>query len=379
VKRAETVGPAVPSGPHTRSNARDGAIGTSRPTLGKVGPAVPSGPHTRSNARDGAIGTSRPTLGKVGSAVPSGPHTRSNVRGGAIGTSRPTLGKVGPDVPSGPRARGKRVRQQNLELSNSGKDLHSGSSPLPGFLSSKFTMLAAARDGAIGTSRPTAVEGRPSRQPCSRSLFLWLMFTLTSAALAATNATDEIPPLRPPRGEIPATFWEAHGWQVAGAGFAFAALLVILWRLLSRDRPMPVVPPEVAAHHSLEALRGRPEDAALLSVVSRSVRGYFVAALGLPQPEPTNRELAGLLQADKRVGTQLAAATGEFLARCEHRQFAPQPVPGNLGAVDQALKLVDEAAARQRALAAPPQEPVIGSSDSVPSQPPPASGKPPTP
>ena len=197
--------------------------------------------------------------------------------------------------------------------------------------------------------------------------------------MAATNAIDEIPPLRPPRGEIPPGFWEAHGWDVGCAGLALAGLLVILWRVLSRKRPKPTVAPEVAAHRSLEALRGRPEDAALLSTVSRSVRGYFVAALGLSQPEPTNRELAGLLRGDNRVGTQLAATTSEFLARCEQRQFAPQPAQGNLGAVDQALRLVDEAATRQRALAAPPLEPVVGPFNSIPAEPPAASRKPPTP
>ena len=292
---------------------------------------------------------------------------------------RPTLRKAGLVVLSGPRAQGKRVRERNLEIRNSGKNLDSGSSPLPDFLSSKFTVPANPQSGAMGTSRPTATKRRPFLQLGHESIVLWLMFALTSAAVAATNATDEIPPLRPPRGEIPATFWEAHGWQVAGAGFALVVLLVILWRILSRNRPQPTVPPEVAAHQSLEALRGRPEDAALLSIVSRSIRGYFVAVLGSPQPEPTNRELAGLLQADKRVGPQLAAATGEFLARCEQRQFSPKPAPGNLGAVDQALKLIDEAAARQRALAAAAREPIAGQPAAVGSEPPPGAVEPPKP
>ena len=46
-----TVGPAVLSGPHTRTNVRNGAVGTPRPTFRTAGPAVLSGPHTRSNAK----------------------------------------------------------------------------------------------------------------------------------------------------------------------------------------------------------------------------------------------------------------------------------------------------------------------------------------
>ena len=101
----EKVGLAVLSGPHTRSNAPDGAVGTPRPTFGKVGLAVLSGPHTRSNVPDGAVGTPRPTFGKVGLAVLSGPHTRSDVPDGAVGTPRPTFGKVGLAVLSGPHTR----------------------------------------------------------------------------------------------------------------------------------------------------------------------------------------------------------------------------------------------------------------------------------
>ncbi len=155
--------------------------------------------------------------------------------------------------------------------------------------------------------------------------------------------------------------------------------IVVLWRILSQKRAKPVIPPEVVVHQSLEALRGRPEDAAVLSTVSRSVRGYFVAALALPQPEPTNRELAPFLLADQRVGTELATATSRFLARCEERQFALRPVAEPLGAVDQALKLVDEAAARQRVLADAALEPAGGGPAGVTTEPLPADVKPPKP
>jgi len=90
---AARVGPAVLSGPHTRADAQDGAVGTPRPTHREVGPAVPSGPQTRLNAQDGAVGTPRPTHREVGPAVPSGPQTRLNDQDGALGQPRPTAGK----------------------------------------------------------------------------------------------------------------------------------------------------------------------------------------------------------------------------------------------------------------------------------------------
>lgn len=182
---------------------------------------------------------------------------------------------------------------------------------------------------------------------------------LRAAWLRAETLTlgkDEIPPLQPPRGEMPPGFWEAHGGTVAGIACLLVVAAVIAWWVRARARPPVPVPPEALAHASLESLRGRPEDPVVLSQVARAVRGYFVSALGLPQAEPTSRELARCLQTDERVGPELAGATSRFLERCEQRQFAPRPAAGELGAVDQALDLVDQAAARERARRAAAQE-----------------------
>ena len=170
-------------------------------------------------------------------------------------------------------------------------------------------------------------------------------------ACAATNLPDQIPPLRPPRGEIPPGFWEEHGLSiVAGSALALVFLGVAGW-LLTRRKPPPPPAPETLARQALVRLRRRPEEGLLLSRVSRILRRYLVAAFGLPAEELTTAEFCAVLSHNQPVGPELSAGISEFLRRCDERKFAPAAPQPPLGAVERALALIEAA---QRRLAEPP-------------------------
>ena len=118
-----------------------------------------------------------------------------------------------------------------------------------------------------------------------------------------------------------------------------------------------VVPPEVQARQALEPLRQQPEDGALLSRVSQILRHYVAAAFDLPPGELTTAEFCRAIAGHGRIGPELSAALSDFLRQCDQRKFAPPaPVPP-FSAVAQALKLIDQAQIRRRALAQPRSPP----------------------
>jgi len=160
--------------------------------------------------------------------------------------------------------------------------------------------------------------------------------------LAATNTnTDNIPPLRPPRAELPPSFWEVHGTSVVLCGITLLGIICIAFWWLARKRPQVVAPPEVQAREALESLRNRPEDGALLSKVSQILRRYVVEAFELPQGELTTTEFCALIAAAQKVGPQLTASISEFLRLCDQRKFAPRPDSQPLNGVAQAVKLIE--------------------------------------
>ncbi len=161
-------------------------------------------------------------------------------------------------------------------------------------------------------------------------------------SLARADGPEKLPPLLPPHGELRQTFWELHGWQcVAGAVVALGIIVAgIIW--LRRPRQLIVEPPGVLARRALELLRGRPEDGALVMNVSRILKRYVMAALNLPPEELTTTEFRQTLQAQPEIKPDLAAATGEFLKRCDEWKFAPERPTPQLGAVEGALELVEK-------------------------------------
>jgi hypothetical protein len=165
-------------------------------------------------------------------------------------------------------------------------------------------------------------------------------------ACAATNAPDAIPPLRPPRGEIPPGFWERYGLlTVAGSLLALVLVGVAVW-FVTRRKPAAVPAPETVARQALDPLRRQPEEGALLSRVSQILRRYLTAAFGLPPEELTRAEFCRALHDNQGVGPELSEGIAEFLRRCDERKFAPSDPQPPLGAAEQALKFIQ--AAEQR-------------------------------
>jgi len=190
------------------------------------------------------------------------------------------------------------------------------------------------------------------RRRSGLSSLLFFCLGHLSHALAATNSSDadEIPPLAPPRPEIPPGFWEQYGlWVgiVGGALLAVAAFLI--WRL-SRPRPPVLVPIEVLTRETLLGLRERPENGALLSQVSQTLRHYVAGVFSLPADEMTTTEFCQALARHEKIGSSLSSALAQFLRRCDELKFSPAVPKTPMGAAAQALNLVDLAEARREQL-----------------------------
>jgi hypothetical protein len=163
------------------------------------------------------------------------------------------------------------------------------------------------------------------------SLHILFLVAAHKSLAAATNAPAEelIPRLRPPRGEMPPTFWEQNGvWIIVACVVLLVLIALGVW-WLTRPRPAVVVPPDVQARKALEPLRGKAEDGAVLSQVSQILRHYVSAAFALPPGEMTTADFCRAIADQGRLGTELSAALGDFLRRCDERKFAP---PGDVAA-----------------------------------------------
>jgi hypothetical protein len=206
-------------------------------------------------------------------------------------------------------------------------------------------------------------ECKPDRD-CWVITRIWLLacawfFVLPSSLRAATDvpAAEEIPPLIPPRAEIPPTVWEQYGQWIVIAGIValvvVTVLIVVIIRLVTR--PKPPVPPATQAREALASLRDQPENGLLLSRVSQVIRHYVIAAFGLPPGELTTAEFSQLVQSHEPLDATLSGALTEFLRRCDEHKFAPSPPSQSVGAVSRALQLVDMAESRRAQLAAEPK------------------------
>jgi hypothetical protein len=176
-----------------------------------------------------------------------------------------------------------------------------------------------------------------------------------SSLLGATNllSVDEIPPLRPPRAELPPSFWEQYGaWPWVVGALVVLLLAMAIWLLL-RPRPPQLTPPATVARQQLDPLRLEPETGAVLSRVSQVVRYYFSTAFGLPPTEFTTAEFCHALTQAKRLGPDVARGVVDFLAECDLRKFSPSPPPAPLRAAETATRLIEEAE-RARAVVPPP-------------------------
>ncbi len=174
-------------------------------------------------------------------------------------------------------------------------------------------------------------------------------FFLAVSSFAATNISsgdDDHAKLRPPREEIPPTFWERNNiWIIAGSLVFLALLGIIVW-IVTRPKPPIIVPPEIRAKQALDSLLSKPEDGLVLSQVSQILRHYIAEAFALPPGELTTAEFCRLMASHKGIDLELGCAISEFLRRCDERKFTPAPPPAPITAAATALKLVETAQAR---------------------------------
>jgi len=111
---------------------------------------------------------------------------------------------------------------------------------------------------------------------------------------------------------------------------------------------VPVTPPDVLARSALEALRGRPEDIALVAEVSGIFRHYVIAAFNLPPDELTTAELHRALQSHPQASAELVAEIIEFLSRCDEYKFAPAHPASPFDGVAGALELIAKTEAQRK-------------------------------
>jgi hypothetical protein len=165
---------------------------------------------------------------------------------------------------------------------------------------------------------------------------------MSAAYSRAQTPPEKIPALLPPHPELHATFWELHGWQCVVGALVFVSFVaaVIVW--VRRPRAVMIASPAMQARHALEKLRDQPEDGVLVMTVSRILKRYVLSVLKLPPEELTTAEFRHALQAQPQVQPELAAATGDFLRRCDEWKFAPEHPAEKLGAVENALELVEQ-------------------------------------
>jgi hypothetical protein len=214
--------------------------------------------------------------------------------------------------------------------------------------------------GATWAGRPSESKIRKAiaNVPGVITLLLLATSSLYGASLPASlQDTNIVPKLRPARGEIPPTFWEQYGWWVIAGAVALVILAACVAWLLLRPKPPVILPPDTQARRELEPLLRQVEDGRVLSRTSQVLRHYVAKAFGLPPEEMNTTEFCRALAGQERLGAQLSQAISDFVRQCDLRKFAPPPaIPPPIptappvSAVQQALRLVEQAEARRAAV-----------------------------
>jgi len=204
-----------------------------------------------------------------------------------------------------------------------------------------------------------------------QTLSIMLMLAASLAA-GVPSRSDDIPPLRPPLEPVPPGFWEAHGLHVIAACVGGALLLTIVCLLAFRRKKPEPVPPEIAARAELETLRrSHPPD---LSGISRVLRKCVADLFDLPPGERTTAEFCRALEeaelptaaaanqettppaqdnggfAPEQSSDSAGIATRirAFLLRCDREKFAPATPSQPWDAAEEAMELINAAAAQTR-------------------------------
>lgn len=212
------------------------------------------------------------------------------------------------------------------------------------------------KDGVASGQQILVASGCQSRRgrvcSCARRAFVTVLLFSPLSLLGAKGPGLLGENLLPgkPRGEIPPGFWEQNGfWVLLIGALALAAAGIAAW-YFTRPRLAAVAPPEVEARRRLKELRQRPEDGAVLSAISQTLRHYFAAAFGLVADEMTTTEFCRAIEAQEPIGPELSAVIGRLLRQWDERKFAPALIGPPLNAAVEALALIDLAEARLASL-----------------------------
>jgi hypothetical protein len=218
-----------------------------------------------------------------------------------------------------------------------------------------FAAAGGAGKTKMNIQHPTSNIQRPKRPAARHFRFIgcsaldvrsWMFFFFVVLIAAPRTfgqaANNALPPLAPPDGEIPPTFWQQHGTVILIGGFIFLALAaVVLWLILKPGTP-PVLLPAVVARAALARLQRQPEDGKVLSEVSQILRRYVSAAFEFPAGELTTAEFSAALAGSERVGAELARTISSFLRECDERKFSPVNPEQPLNSVSRALDFVTQ-------------------------------------
>jgi len=211
-----------------------------------------------------------------------------------------------------------------------------------------FFIFARSAGGSPASFSSNTTRGRAARAPafCAYRIIA-VTLPIFCAFAAAAQPAIELPKLAPPLPELPPSFWEQYGSVVLVVVIAAVAIAIIVACLVLRPKPVAVVPPEVEARRSLEEIRSRPEDGAVLSRVSQILRRYFIAVFALPPGEYTTTEFCRVIAADEKIGPSLRAAVSDFMRACDEEKFSASEQPPLLSATDHALRLINLAEAQR--------------------------------
>lgn len=171
-----------------------------------------------------------------------------------------------------------------------------------------------------------------------KSMALWM--SLVAAAVRGQG--HELPDLRPAHGELSPTFWQVHGWQILIAAVLLALVIALVVICFLRPKRITPESPAVVARRDLEKWLARKEDGALIADVTRVLKHYVISAFQFPRGELTTTEFRNALQSSQEIKPVLAAATDDFLRRCDEWKFSATPPSSQSGVVKSALELVDK-------------------------------------
>jgi hypothetical protein len=166
--------------------------------------------------------------------------------------------------------------------------------------------------------------------------------------LGATNGHDEPPKLRPPRGEMPPSYWEKNHRLILILTPAAVIGLGLLGWYFCRPKPAVEVPAEVEARRELAALAGKPADRDTMSRASQVIKRFLAKIFLLGGNEMTTSEFCRAMDAKSEIGPALAAETCRFLKEADAAKFSPGSTQNDF--VARALKLVETTEARRAEL-----------------------------